>query len=142
MNIFFNFIEFLWTALPFILILMIVVPFFIVTNLSVATLGVVNASLPYYILANQWFWEFSCLDADYSFSELISYVTVYNYLTLSSVDVIHAFHLPYFMIKSDCVPGMVSNLSFYSAAPGIYHGYCAQICGQNHSLMCFTCYIL
>jgi cytochrome c oxidase subunit 2 len=142
MSIFFNFIEYLWTALPFILILLMILPFLVATSSFHNSLTLVATSMPYFVLANQWFWEFLFIDSQFSFSEFISFVPLYNFLTLTSVDVIHAFHLPFFFIKSDCVPGLVSNLSFYSGCSGIFHGYCAQICGQNHSLMCFTCFIL
>ena len=145
MNDFFFFIEYLWTFIPFILIALIIMPFFVFTTSQFSTfnfLAQISSVFPVFINANQWFWDFYIFDCSFPSVEFISFLNFYNFLTLTSIDVIHAFHLPFFFIKSDCVPGLLSNLYFCSSLNGVFHGYCAQICGQQHSLMCFSFYVI
>jgi heme/copper-type cytochrome/quinol oxidase subunit 2 len=137
MQVFFYYIEYLWTFIPFIVILVMFIPFFL---LSFNLFSYTNYfTCPSQIVAsNQWFWEFFYSPDLVLFNSMISSVTLYNLITLSSNDVIHCFYLPFFFVKTDCVPGLLSTLSFTSGFSGIFHGYCAQICGLNHSNMCFS----
>ena len=139
--LFYSFIEYLWTFIPFILILLMILPFFIFTNSQFSLFTHLDQILlvfPTYVTANQWFWDFFVFDYAFQFTGLVSFTNYLTYMTLTSADVIHAFYLPYFFLKSDCVPGLLANLYFTPSACGIYHGYCAQICGQQHALMGFT----
>jgi cytochrome c oxidase subunit 2 len=54
---------------------------------------------------------------------------------MASQDVIHSFFMPAFRIKRDVVPGRYENLSFAAERPGIYHLFCAEFCGTDHSRM-------
>jgi heme/copper-type cytochrome/quinol oxidase subunit 2 len=63
-------------------------------------------------------------------------------LTLSSVDVIHSFYVPHFLIKRDVVPfsegERPNELGFTVTEPGTYTGQCAEFCGTFHADMNFT----
>ena len=54
---------------------------------------------------------------------------------MASQDVIHSFFMPAFRIKRDVVPGRYENLSFEAERTGVYHLFCAEYCGTDHSRM-------
>ena len=56
-------------------------------------------------------------------------------MLITSNDVIHAFSVPSFGIKEDAVPGRVNETWFKVEKPGIYYGFCQELCGLNHSFM-------
>src|SRR5262249_41031861 len=56
-------------------------------------------------------------------------------LTLACQDVIHSFSLPAFRIKRDVIPGRYTTEWFKATKPGIYHLFCAEYCGAQHSGM-------
>ena len=56
-------------------------------------------------------------------------------MLITSNDVIHAFSVPSFGIKEDAVPGRVNETWFKVEEPGIYYGFCQELCGLNHSFM-------
>lgn len=129
-------LEYYWTFLPLLIVLFLFVPlfFFSYSNL--------NFSLCYFVVANQWFWDFFCYNSsssilsDFTFVYINSF-NVFNFsdFVLTSNDVIHAFSLPYLFLMVDLVPGVLHNLSIYFPLSGIYTIYCAQICGSLHSNM-------
>jgi cytochrome c oxidase subunit II len=56
-------------------------------------------------------------------------------LTLTSEDVIHSFFVPALRIKQDAVPGRYTSLWFNAEKPGVYHLFCTEYCGAEHSKM-------
>lgn len=56
-------------------------------------------------------------------------------VTVMAADVLHALFIPAFRVKKDCVPGRTGKLWFIANEPGIFDLYCAEYCGQGHSLM-------
>ena len=56
-------------------------------------------------------------------------------LTITSEDVLHSFSIPAFRVKSDAVPGRYTTLWFQPTKPGIYHIFCTEYCGTEHSRM-------
>lgn len=50
-------------------------------------------------------------------------------------DVIHAFAVPAFGIKTDAVPGRLNETWFYAKKTGIYYGQCSELCGKDHAFM-------
>ena len=56
-------------------------------------------------------------------------------LTLTSEDVIHSFYVPAFRVKQDAVPGRYTSIWFDATKPGVYHLFCAEYCGTEHSRM-------
>lgn len=57
-----------------------------------------------------------------------------RYYTAAS-DVIHAFAMPSFGIKTDAVPGRLNEGWFLVKEPGVYYGQCSELCGVNHAYM-------
>ncbi len=52
-----------------------------------------------------------------------------------SKDVIHDFCLPNMRIAQDAIPGSIIPMWFVPVKTGTYEIVCAQLCGNNHSLM-------
>jgi cytochrome c oxidase subunit 2 len=56
-------------------------------------------------------------------------------LIMTSQDVIHSFYIPAFRIKQDVLPGRYTVEWFRATKPGVYHLFCAEYCGTQHSGM-------
>jgi cytochrome c oxidase subunit 2 len=52
-----------------------------------------------------------------------------------SKDVIHDFCIPNMRVAQDAIPGSIIPLWFIPVKTGTYEIVCAQLCGNNHSLM-------
>jgi cytochrome c oxidase subunit 2 len=50
-------------------------------------------------------------------------------------DVIHSFALPSMGVKTDAVPGRVSESWFLAERQGTFYGQCSELCGVNHAFM-------
>ena len=58
-------------------------------------------------------------------------------IELQSRDVIHSFWIIDFLYKKDMYIGKDNYWSFKPTREGTYDGKCAELCGENHSLMLF-----
>jgi cytochrome c oxidase subunit 2 len=56
-------------------------------------------------------------------------------MIMTSQDVIHSFYVPAFRIKQDVLPGRYTTAWFRATKPGVYHLFCAEYCGTQHSGM-------
>jgi cytochrome c oxidase subunit 2 len=54
---------------------------------------------------------------------------------VTAVDVIHAFALPAFGLKTDAVPGRLNETWFKAEKVGTYYGQCSELCGVDHAFM-------
>ncbi len=54
---------------------------------------------------------------------------------VTAADVIHAFALPAFGVKTDAVPGRVNETWFRAERTGIFYGQCSELCGTDHAFM-------
>jgi cytochrome c oxidase subunit 2 len=139
-------IELIWTAIPTAIVL-------ILFTLSVITLGTVNARADDPIVINvdgfQWQWQFEYEDGPTvdpgtvdEPPELVVPVGEPVRLTLNSLDVIHSFYVPQFLIKRDLIPvgaeGEANELEFTVSEEGTYAGQCAEFCGAQHADMTFV----
>jgi cytochrome c oxidase subunit 2 len=59
-------------------------------------------------------------------------------LSLSSVDVIHAFWVPSLAGKVDMIPGRSTRIALEPIRTGVFRGACAEYCGASHALMAFA----
>jgi cytochrome c oxidase subunit II len=140
-----NRIEMLWTAIPTVIVL-------ILFTLSIITLNTVNerAENPVVIQVEgfQWQWNFR-YEGGVTVTgtpEEPPRLTVPTgepvRVVLNSLDVIHAFFVPHFLIKRDVVPvganGHANELEFTVTEPGTYSGQCAEFCGSKHADMTFV----
>ena len=54
---------------------------------------------------------------------------------VTGADVIHAFALPAFGLKTDAIPGRLNETWFKADTIGVYYGQCSELCGIDHSNM-------
>jgi cytochrome c oxidase subunit II len=54
---------------------------------------------------------------------------------VTAADVIHAFAMPSFGIKTDAVPGRINEVWFKAEKEGLYYGQCSELCGKDHAFM-------
>lgn len=62
-------------------------------------------------------------------------VNTFVRVQITAADVIHAFAIPAFGIKTDAVPGRLNETYFKAEREGIYYGQCSELCGQDHAFM-------
>lgn len=53
----------------------------------------------------------------------------------AAADVIHAFTVPAFAVKTDAIPGRLNEGWFLVEEEGVYYGQCSEICGIDHAFM-------
>ena len=54
---------------------------------------------------------------------------------VTAADVIHAFALPAFGLKTDAIPGRLNETWFKVEKAGVYYGNCRELCGAEHAYM-------
>jgi cytochrome c oxidase subunit 2 len=59
-------------------------------------------------------------------------------LHMTSDDVNHAWWIPAFGVKKDCIKGRYTTAWFTPEVIGIYKGQCAELCGAGHGIMLVT----
>jgi cytochrome c oxidase subunit II len=98
------------------------------------------------VTAFQWCWRFgyagspvtvtgACDNGRYPVLEVPAGVPVK--FDVVSVDVVHAFWVPYLDTKVDAFPGHTTTFTTTVAHPGEWIGRCDQFCGLYHSQMDF-----
>jgi cytochrome c oxidase subunit 2 len=88
-----------------------------------------------YVVGKQWMWKVQHPEGRREIDELHVPVGQPVKLTMTSEDVIHSFFVPAFRIKMDVVPGRYTTAWFEATKAGVYHLFCAEYCGTNHSGM-------
>jgi cytochrome c oxidase subunit 2 len=155
-------IEVIWTVGPVIVLLFIAVPSF--QLLTAQYTPTEDAALTVKATANQWNWDYEYqVDQPLSFNSAIlddkdraaagkedkavyprlltvdhEMVVPVNKLTrvlVTAADVIHAFAMPAFGVKTDAVPGRINEIWFKPEKEGLYYGQCSELCGKDHAFM-------
>nr|QXJ80296.1 cytochrome oxidase subunit 2 [Trichuris sp. 2 ARS-2017] len=147
-------IEFMWTSLPLVILCLM-------ASISMKTLYAEEPSNQYPAMnllstGHQWYWEYYYPDFNINFdSFLLSWekdmyrnmecdnrvmLPLYTpiRIAVTSADVIHSWSMPSMGIKLDATPGRVISTAHQSTIPGLSYGFCAELCGVNHSYMPIT----
>jgi len=88
-----------------------------------------------YVVAKQWMWKLEHAEGQREINQLHVPVGRDIELIMTSQDVIHSFYVPAFRIKQDVLPGRYTTAWFRATKPGVYHLFCAEYCGTQHSGM-------
>src|SRR5271170_3261757 len=88
-----------------------------------------------YVVAKQWMWKLQHQGGQREINELHIPVGRDVKMIMTSQDVIHSFYVPAFRIKQDVLPGRYTTAWFRATKPGVYHLFCAEYCGTQHSGM-------
>jgi cytochrome c oxidase subunit 2 len=91
--------------------------------------------MPIYLVGKQWMWQVQHAGGQREINELHLPLGPAVRLVMSSQDVIHSFFIPAFRIKHDVVPGTIETLWFQPRKAGVFHLFCAEYCGTDHSRM-------
>ena len=155
-------IEVVWTVGPVVLLLFLAIPSFQLLTSQYTPDG--EPTMTIKATGVQWYWDyeyqgetpitFSSLllkDADRaSFgkedraayprllavdNEVVVPVNTTVRLLITASDVIHAYAMPAFGIKTDAVPGRINENWFRAEKEGLYYGQCSELCGKDHAYM-------
>ncbi len=139
--------EFVWTIIPFILVLFIAYAsndVWLEAKVADRVEAVTRNALPLRVTAKQFEWNVTYPGPDERLDTGDDY-TVRNRLhvpvgrpvriELMSEDVIHSFFLPDMRVKQDAVPGMLIPVWFQAEQAGEYPLGCAELCGLGHYRM-------
>jgi len=128
-------LEFLWTAIPLVLIVIIAIP---TVKSEFALADVPEDAMKIKVTANQFWWEFEYPDYGVITAQDM-YMPVGDKvaLELKSKDVIHSFWVPALGGKMDTNPDNVNKMWLQAKETGIYQGKCTELCGAGHALMDF-----
>lgn len=90
---------------------------------------------PIYVVAKQWMWKIQHVGGQREINELHVPLGRDVRLIMSSEDVIHSFSVPAFRVKQDVLPARTTELWFKATRVGVYHLFCMEYCGADHSTM-------
>jgi cytochrome c oxidase subunit 2 len=88
-----------------------------------------------YVVGKQWMWKAEHPGGQHEINALHVPTGIPVQLTLISQDVFHSFSIPDFRVKREAIPGRYTTVWFQATEPGVYHLFCTQYCGTQHSGM-------
>lgn len=150
-------LEVLWTGVP---VLILVVLAFPSLKLLYDVGEVQDADMTLKITGHQWYWEYQYPDYDdLTFDALLVArtqeeadaegvlrlmdtdnlvvlpVNTKIRLQFTSADVLHNWSLSDLGVRVDTVPGRLSEAWTLIEKPGMYYGFCSELCGTDHAYM-------
>ena len=133
-------LEVVWTLIPLAIV-------FVLFGLTAKALIQVNRPIPgamkVEVTGYQFWWDFHYPELGLRNSnELVLPAGVPVELEITSKDVIHSFWVPGLAGKRDAIPGQTTRISFEPKEPGLYYGFCAELCGASHARMLFRVVVL
>jgi cytochrome c oxidase subunit 2 len=135
-------IEIIWTVAPVLVLLCIAVPSF--QLLTAQYTPDEQPALTLKATGNQWNWDYEYqIEEPLSFNsrllavdnEMVVPVNAVTRVLVTGADVIHAFAMPAFGVKTDAVPGRINEIWFKPEKEGLYYGQCSELCGKDHAFM-------
>jgi cytochrome c oxidase, subunit II len=153
-----TFLEFLWTTVPFIILIGISIP---AAKVLIAMEDTSGAEMTVKVTGYQWMWRYEYVDNDIDFYSILKtprdeiynraeksenyLLEVDNELVLptnrkiriliTSNDVLHAWWVPDLAVKKDAIPGYINQVWTVIDKPGVYRGQCAELCGRDHGFL-------
>lgn len=151
-------IEILWTAIPLVLVVLMLVPAIrLLGKMDDTSKPVMNIK----VTGAQWKWQYSYLEEGIEFYSNLStspaqirglkpkgkyyllevdkpmVVPIQQKIRLlfTSNDVNHSWWVPELGVKMDCIPGYVNESWMWIEKPGMYRGQCTELCGMQHGYM-------
>ncbi|MFC4735484.1 cytochrome c oxidase subunit II [Bacillus daqingensis] len=145
-------LEFIWTTIPILLLLLLAIPN-VMDTFTLADTGIPDEGVDEELLdedeevedyvvieahGHQFWWEFIYPELGVNAGQDMYIPTDTRVIVeLEASDVIHSFWVPALAGKQDNVPGITNDLWFEAPEEGIYMGKCTEICGPSHWLMDF-----
>jgi cytochrome c oxidase subunit II len=132
-------IEVIWTAIPALLLLALLIFTFTQVPDVEAKPGEGEEVVTVHVAAHQFYWQYEYENGALSFDELVLPVDTKVTLRIDSEDVIHSWWVPELTGKRDAVPGQTNVLHFTPHTTGTFDGgVCGEFCGYEHARMTFS----
>ncbi len=132
-------LEIFWSIIPFIITQILfgwgAYVFFLYSNPPANAMDL-------HVVGKQWMWKIQHPEGKREINELHVPIGQPVRLIMTSEDVLHSFFVPAFRVKRDVVPGQYTTLWFEATKEGEYHLFCAEYCGNEHSRMVGSVYVL
>lgn len=148
-------LEVIWTAVPVLILVTIAVPSY---RLLYFVDRISDADMTLKITGNQWYWSYEYPDSNVSFdatpipddkidaskgqhrllevdNPVVLPIDTSVRVLVTGADVIHAWAVPAFGVKSDTVPGRTNETWVRATKLGRFYGQCSELCGVDHSFM-------
>jgi len=95
------------------------------------------------VVGQQYIWRFDYIGAKrltenrpvFAYESMVVPTNTTVVLQINSADVAHSWWIPKLGGKADAIPGHNNFTWFKISKPGVYHGQCAELCGNNHADM-------
>ena len=152
-------LEISWTVIPILILVVMAIPSF---RLMYFADRVDDPDMTLKIIGHQWYWTYEYPDhGNFTFDanmvteedlakdkslkrnmdtdeRVVLPVGKKIQLLMTADDVLHNWGVPAFGIKLDTVPGRLNETWVQINKPGVYYGFCSELCGVNHSYMPIT----
>ncbi len=125
-------LEFWWTAIPTILIVILAI---YSTKIWYDLQNQQGDVLTVEAVGYQFGFQFRYPRLAQPTSELHLPVNTPVTIHVTSRDVLHGFWIPELRMKADMVPGLVNTIRVTPTVPGTYHVICTEFCGVAHGAM-------
>lgn len=149
-------IEVIWTVIPVVILLVIVVPSFKLLYFLDRT---AEPEMTLKVTGYQWYWGYEYPDNEginflsymiptdeldeargdkrllSTDTKVVLPVDTNIQILVTAADVLHSFAVPALGIKTDAVPGRLNETWVNISKPGIYYGQCSELCGKDHAFM-------
>ncbi len=151
-------VEMLWTIIPVLILVALAWP---ATTYLVERYDTDEADMDIKITGYQWKWQYEYLGEDVQFMSELSTPesAIYGdspksefYLSevseplvlpvgkkirflVTAKDVIHSWWVIDLGVKKDAIPGFVNETWVRIDEPGVYRGFCTELCGKGHAFM-------
>ena len=145
-------LEFIWTAIPIVLILILAIPT-VYSTFDLADVSTMDVqaeegegmtNLTVNVTGKLYWWEFEYPEHGIvTAQELVVPTDERVYFNLISADIKHSFWIPSIGGKLDVNPENVNTFYLYfdqesaELEDGVFYGKCAELCGPSHALMDF-----
>ena len=147
-------IEIIWTVVPVLILVVMFIPSY---RVMTANDRIADADMTLKVIGHQWYWSYEYPDhGNFTFdanmvadadlqdpskrlmetdNRVVLPVGKKIRLLFTSGDVLHSWGMPALGVKLDAVPGRLNETWVEITKPGVYYGFCSELCGVNHTYM-------
>jgi cytochrome c oxidase subunit 2 len=127
-------LEIIWTAIPFLIVVVLGVLTVIVMVIVNPTAGAKKPDL--IVVGHQWWWEYQYPKYGVTTAnEFYLPVDKNALIEVRAADVVHSFWVVAFGQKMDAIPGHPNTMWIQPKKKGLFLGTCSEYCGAQHGLM-------
>lgn len=131
-------LELLWTAVPFLILVGILVVTIVKIPAVQASPDPDDPALVVQVESHTYYWEYKYPNGVVSVDRVRLPVGQPIRLELTAYDVVHSWWVPELTGKKDAIPGRTNFLDFTITKSGVFEGQCAELCGAQHAVMYTT----